>query len=882
MSFETPDAKTAALLPGLKKFLIFLCVLLLSGVARAATPASPTPVPTPSVEQKALAKKLAAATTPEEENALLDQAAPALLNDRGLRDALARIGYDFSLAGHYPEAGKVDRTMIRVGERRHDEPMITVGKMLLAVVLRETGDYAAGLSLLHEALTFYDRTPDPTPEKLAVYQEMGINYLHEGNFRRAFTSLEQALQLARAMHDKRGIIPALNSLGELFRSEGQPERALELYEEARKEVGDDSAWNMAFIFNNIGMAYEAMGEKAKALEAINRARVVAEKVKFRPRVATSLAVMGQIHLEAHEFEAALKSYQQSLDLSRELRDKESQARALLGLSETHRAQKQFEAALRDAQEAVAIDHELQTHGALARAETEAGRNLYSLGKKEEAAAAFRSAIDEVENLRGEVAGGADEAESFFETQIAPYQELVALLVDDGKTSEAFTVAQRASARALLDTLANGEQAPKESSESDAKLSAANRELNTERKATHPSAERVGKLTAEVQHLRAKREIDEVQSNKARILSTNVSVELADLAPLLHGGKNILLNFVVARDRTFLFVVHEKEGKPALETITLNVTREDLTKRTSKFRRLLAERGLDWQEPARALYSKLLTKAEPFWAGAASLTIIPDGTLWELPFQVLQDEKKHSLLEQHAISYAPSLAFLAQVKSRQLKKTPRLLAIADPALGAKTSSFSASTIDESWEPLPAADQQVAELQKIYAADDSLILTGAAAREQTFKQRAGDFQVLHFATHGVINDHAPLYSYLLMSQENLAPNEDGLLEAWELMRMNLHARLAVLSACETARGKISAGEGVVGLAWAFLAAGCPTEVVSQWKVDSEANRELMVNFHRRVQSGVSAAEALRFASLDLAKKSPYRHPFYWAPFVVVGRE
>jgi CHAT domain-containing protein len=362
----------------------------------------------------------------------------------------------------------------------------------------------------------------------------------------------------------------------------------------------------------------------------------------------------------------------------------------------------------------------------------------------------------------------------------------------------------------------------------------------------------------------------------------VSLATADLAPLLEGGQNVILKFVTTGERTFLFVVHEKEGKPALETLSLSLSGDELSRRASSFRTLLAERALDWQQPSRALYAALLREAEPFFAGASRLTIIPDGPLWELPFQTLQDAQKHCLLEKFAISYAPSPAFLAQAQTAKAASTPRLLALADPALNTKTAKFSVSALREAWEPLPSADHEVKELEKLYRPERSMILTGPAAREKTFKQRAGDFDVLHFATHGVINDRAPLYSYLLMSQKNLAPNEDGLLEAWELMELKLHARLAVLSACETARGKISEGEGVIGLAWAFLAAGCPAEIVSQWKVDSASDTELMVNFHRRLRAGASAAAALRLASLDLAKNSAYRHPFYWAPFVVLGAQ
>jgi CHAT domain-containing protein len=102
----------------------------------------------------------------------------------------------------------------------------------------------------------------------------------------------------------------------------------------------------------------------------------------------------------------------------------------------------------------------------------------------------------------------------------------------------------------------------------------------------------------------------------------------------------------------------------------------------------------------------------------------------------------------------------------------------------------------------------------------------------------------------------------------------------MELDLKADLAVLSACETARGRIGAGEGVIGLSWALFVAGCPTTVVSQWQVESASTTELMVGFHRRLRDGAGKAEALRGAALALMADDRYNHPFYWAGFIVIG--
>src|SRR5204863_8602681 len=120
--------------------------------------------------------------------------------------------------------------------------------------------------------------------------------------------------------------------------------------------------------------------------------------------------------------------------------------------------------------------------------------------------------------------------------------------------------------------------------------------------------------------------------------------------------------------------------------------------------------------------------------------------------------------------------------------------------------------------------------------------------------------------IVNNSSPMYSYLVLSQGD--SKEDGLLEAWELLNMDLKADLVVLSACETARGRVGAGEGVIGLTWALFVAGNPTTVVSQWKVDSASTTQLMLEFHRNLRSEAAGAKkrtrtagALREAALKL---------------------
>jgi CHAT domain-containing protein len=167
----------------------------------------------------------------------------------------------------------------------------------------------------------------------------------------------------------------------------------------------------------------------------------------------------------------------------------------------------------------------------------------------------------------------------------------------------------------------------------------------------------------------------------------------------------------------------------------------------------------------------------------------------------------------------------------------------------------------------------------------VLVGAQAQEKTFKALAQQYATIHVATHGVLDNSEPLNSYLSLTKTDGDLENDGLLQAREIMDMQLDADLAVLSACDTGNGRISPGEGVIGMSWAFLVAGTRSLVVSQWRVNSKSTSQLMNNFYQALarqkdQKTLNKSQALREASLLLLNDRRYRHPFYWAGFVLVS--
>src|SRR5262249_31923741 len=186
-----------------------------------------------------------------------------------------------------------------------------------------------------------------------------------------------------------------------------------------------------------------------------------------------------------------------------------------------------------------------------------------------------------------------------------------------------------------------------------------------------------------------------------------------------------------------------------------------------------------------------------------------------------------------------------------KDSPRtaLLAMGNPSIGNETSSSIKQVfMDATLAPLPQAEQQVKALARLYGPANTKAYVGADATEDALKSEAASCKILQLATHGIVNDASPMYSQIILARARDS-SDDGILEAWEVMDLDLKAELAVLAACETARGRVSAGEGMIGLSWSFFVAGCPRTLVSQWRVDAASTTHFVGPVYRNLQAGFS---------------------------------
>ena len=300
--------------------------------------------------------------------------------------------------------------------------------------------------------------------------------------------------------------------------------------------------------------------------------------------------------------------------------------------------------------------------------------------------------------------------------------------------------------------------------------------------------------------------------------------------------------------------------------------------------------------SNALYQLLLKPAEQYFTKRSKLVIIPDGILNYIPFEVLLTENKEAdpetpysslpfLIKKFPVSYGQSASVLKNLFSEHAEKmsdqrNARLVAFGDPYY--ENIGDTSPAKRNNYKRLEYSGKEVQNIASFFKQGNTDIFLRNEAKEGNVKKagalKKGNY--LHFATHGYIDESKPELSSLVLAQ-NDDPEEDGFLNADEIYKLDLNADLVVLSACQTGLGKLVSGEGMVGLTRAFMYAGTPTVLVSLWSVSDVSTSTLMEEFYRNlIKKKLGKTEALRDAQLTMLGRKQFAHPFYWAPFVIIG--
>jgi CHAT domain-containing protein len=372
------------------------------------------------------------------------------------------------------------------------------------------------------------------------------------------------------------------------------------------------------------------------------------------------------------------------------------------------------------------------------------------------------------------------------------------------------------------------------------------------------------------------------------------IDAARAAALLTGAETALLDFVETDEGVYLFAFTKTVGRARsrqpvspLKIYILGVDRGELNARVTRFQEAIANRSDDAQAQARELYDLLLKPAQEQITARKHLVIAPDAVSWSLPFQALQTEDGRYLIENYAVSYAPSLTALGAISTLRARAKPRraappsLLALINPALSPAIENRVRSILPvEKTGPAPDAQNEVDELSKLYGEQRTAVLVGPGASEDRMKAEAGRYDLLHLDVREVLNETAPLFSFAALSS-NVEAKEDGALEVREIFDLDLKSDLTVIPASELAWPKAGAMRSMTGLTWALFVAGCPATVVSRWRCDESS--DLALEFHRRLKASwrkEPKARTWQEAIQQSLSREERRHPYFWAGFSMLG--
>jgi CHAT domain-containing protein len=809
------------------------------------------------------------------------------------------------------EAKEYSQQSIAIANSASDknEPLIGPIQYGIAVSWSNLGDLAKGEGHFDEALAYFQKALEyfrSLGSKLPLYKadvadslaEIGRVYRVKGDHLVALRYFDQALEIAKALKARDKLAAILNSIGVLYIEQNDYLKASEYTNHSLsiyRSLGD--RFEVATLLINQGVINQRQGKYDDARRSFKESLENSDGLDAPDSVIAAHEGIGAAYQEQGDFRAALEWLDKALVIAYKTGNMTRQAELLWRSGEAYYLKGDFPKAVLSTGGAAELASQLHLPILSYLALTAIGKYYLAEDNYDLAFQTLSQAVEQVEALRTQVAGQEQEHQLFFENKVASYGLLVELLVKENKPVDALLFAERAKGRVLLDVLHDGKAdlvgrlTPAENDEArrlNMKTSDLNERIRSEQAKTRSDANLLNQFYAKRESARL--EYESFQNslysahpdlNIRRGRTTTLNLE--GIRDLTTDKKTAYLEFVVTKERIYLFALTRNPSsyQPELKVYPIAIRPEVLLRKVDQFHDQLASLHPDYTANARELYGLLIAPAVEQLQGADTLCIVPDGFLWNLPFQALMPTNDRFLLEDLAIYYAPSLSVLREMakKKRDARDTNSLIAFGNPVVG-KDEQHQVELC-----PLPEAENEVGSIAKTVGPEARRVFIGRDATEKEFKARAPGYSMIHLATHGVIDNRNPLYSHLLLTKTEGELENDGMLEGHEIMNMRLNADLVVLSGCETANGRIAPGEGVIGMSWAFFVAGTRSVLVSQWKVDSASTSQLMVGFYqdlnpKRQESSGKLAKALQSAALRLMKDDDYAHPFYWASFVLVG--
>jgi len=709
-------------------------------------------------------------------------------------------------------------------------------------------------------------------QKVWVLNNKAVIYTNQGEYEKARKVLEEALKIEEALKVPADLGVLINS-GVLSFYLGDYEDAERYLKRACEEAQASSdRYSEALASANLGMLYRAYGKLREAFVSYTRAYQLFEELHAEAEMANLLNSIASLNVSLGEWKKAEEALTTSLELYRLRNDREGIAQVKMNwgyvyLEQEHweKAKQYFEEAFRELEGLSAKPLRFYILLGLGSVELKMGSNAQALLHLQEALEIVESTRDRMERITDRIC--------FTESRLVVYELLIEELFWAKKWEEAFNLSERVKAKAFLDLLVGQSiQVKEEDVELVQKVKAWEREkellekkkgelLSRPKELQDPVA--LWKISEDLNQVNTKLKTlyEELQTASPELLSlvTVAPRSLAEIQAKIP-PEVVVFDYLVLPEHTLVWVVTSS----SLQGFDLPIGGRELEEKIIQVRQCFQDPKTEYFTPLLDfLGERLFAPLQDQLQEKKKILVIPHRALSYLPFQTLRRGGKY-LLEDYIFFYAPSLNVYLACTTKENQAPLPILAFGNPQFP-----------DPSTPPLPGAEEEVKAIAKLFS--QGTVLLHGEATESAFYEWAPQAQIIHLSTHGSAHERLPLLSLVLLAPDN---HHDGYLLAAEIFSSSLHSRLVVLSACQTALGQYSITEGLIGLTRSFFYAGTESLIASLWSVSDMSTMELFISFYHYFLQGFSKAEALSMAQRDLVKRYP--HPYYWAPFILLGKE
>jgi CHAT domain-containing protein len=662
------------------------------------------------------------------------------------------------------------------------------------------------------------------------------------NYSVALEHSRRSLDILEQVGDSAGVVKVNDQLGVEYLRLGNPREALGFHRRAVARANADSLgplplWRSYFT---AAMPFHALGLSDAAIDFTKEALRLAEDTKSPVNVSRSYAHLGLMYGGRGDHEEAVAHLQLALDSGNSVRTEKVRTNALayaaLQFGNLYRRAGDFGRAIESYDEAIRLYGQLNFEAFSYVAHKGKFLSCVALrGGCPSVEQELETALRLYEQHRSKILETRNRY-SFFDTEQGVYDVAIDYeFTARGDWRKAFEYSEKCRARSLLDLADAG--AP--------------------RRERQPAGDLRPPATAEPAGL------------------AEIRSQMPDEAQIVQ--------YAVLQDKLLIWFV----SRTRFEGFEQPVAAGELEAKVLSFLRLVLSRAEGDEERLRReaveLYDLLLKPVAPLLDGGKLVCIVPDKILNRLPYAALASSPAGGyLIEDYALTFSPSSTMFVRRSRTALERAgpgpERLLSVGDPRFDHEDFP--------SYRYLPAAGVEAREVAALYNSQETLL--GAHATEGRVVRAMEGADVIHLATHSIVDEHSPLYSKLLLAKEAGGEPDpggsDGALLTREIYGLRLpRTRLVVLSACRTAAEQYYGGEGMIGIWSPFVTRHVPLVVASLWAVDSDSTKQLMIDFHKlRRRGGLPTAAALRRAQVAMLRgpHKSYRQPYHWAPFIAIG--